>query len=86
MGLGFVVAAANVIVAPVVVGYLSSSCSAWPSHRRRRCFVSSLGLTTDRYTRRQLDTPDRRFSLSLARRNGEYRTFGALPPRLVCWD
>ena len=40
------------------------------------------GTDYDRYTRRQLDTPDRRFSLSLARRNGEYRTFGGFAATL----
>lgn len=73
MGLGFVVAAANAIVATVVVGYLvimlGVAITLEEAMLRER-----FGADYDRYARGKLGTADRRFSLSLARRNGEYRT------------
>ena len=73
IGLGFVVAAANVIVTTVIVGYLvvmlGVAITLEEAMLRER-----FGADYDRYARGQLDTADRVFSLSLVRQNGEYRT------------
>jgi protein-S-isoprenylcysteine O-methyltransferase Ste14 len=73
MGLGFVVAAENVVVATIVVGYLvimlGVAITLEEAMLRER-----FGGDYDRYADGKLDAGDRRFSLSLARSNGEYRT------------
>ena len=73
MGLGFVVAAANVVVATVVVGYLVIMLGVAIT-LEEAMLREKFGADYDRYARGKLDIADRRFSLSLARRNGEYRT------------
>ena len=73
MGLGFVVAAANVVVTTVVASYLvvmlGVAITLEEAMLRER-----FGVDYDRYARGQLDIADRQFSFSLARRNGEHRT------------
>ena len=73
MGLGFVVAAANVVVATVVAGYLVIMLGVAIT-LEEAMLREKFGADYDRYARGKLDTADRRFSLSLARHNGEYRT------------
>ena len=73
MGLGFVVAAANMIVATVVVGYLVIMLGVAIT-LEEAMLREQFGADYDRYARGKLDTADGRFSLSLARHNGEYRT------------
>jgi len=73
MGLGFVVAAANIVVSTVVVGYLVVMLGVAIT-LEQAMLREKFGADYDRYAGGQLETPDRRFSLSLARRNGEYRT------------
>jgi hypothetical protein len=73
MGLGFVVAAANMVVATVVIGYLVIMLGVAVT-LEEATLRDQFGADYDRYSRGKLDPVDRRFSLSLARRNGEYRT------------
>ena len=73
MGLGFVVAAANVVVSTVVVVYLVVTLGVAIT-LEEAMLREKFGADYDRYARGKLDTADRRFSLSLARNNGEYRT------------
>ena len=81
MGLGFVVAAANAVVATVVTGYLvvmlGVAITLEEAMLRER-----FGAAYDRYARGKLHTADRRFSLSLARDNGEYRTLAGFAAAL----
>ena len=73
MGLGFVVAAANVVVATVVAGYLAIMLGVAIT-LEEAMLRERFGADYDRYARGKLDAADRRFSLLLARHNGEYRT------------
>jgi protein-S-isoprenylcysteine O-methyltransferase Ste14 len=75
MGIGFAIAASNILVAALVALYLAATLSA--AMRRERSFLD--GSFGDRYRAyragRELDQT-RRFSLERARRNREYRAVG----------
>ena len=73
MGLGFVVAAANVVVATVAVGYLVIMLGVAIT-LEEAMLREKFGADYDRYARGELGTAHRPFSLWLARHNGEYRT------------
>lgn len=73
MGLGFVVAAANVVVATVVVGYLVIMLGVAIT-LEESMLREKFGADYDRYADGTLNAAHRPFSLSLARQNGEYRT------------
>lgn len=81
MGLGFVVAAANAIASTVVVGYLVIMLGVAITVEEA-LLREKFGADYDRYARGKLDTANRRFSLALARRNGEYRTLAGLAAAL----
>ena len=73
IGIGFVIVAASVLVAGVIVGYLVVMLSvavAFEEATLRQTF----GTEYDRYAAGQLEASDRRFSLSLAVENGEFQT------------
>ncbi|HEY7448574.1 MAG TPA: methyltransferase [Vicinamibacterales bacterium] len=75
MGIGFAIAASNILVAALVALYLAATLSA--AMRREQSFLD--GSFGDRYrayrSGRELDQT-RRFSLERARRNREYRAVG----------
>ena len=73
MGLGFVVAAASVVVTTVVAGYLVVMLGVAIT-LEEAMLREKFGADYDRYAQGQLGTADRQFSFSLARRNGEHRT------------
>ena len=73
MGVGFAVASANAVVATVVTGYLVVMLGVAIT-LEEAMLRQKFGTAYERYTRGKLDPADRRFSLTLARHNGEYQT------------
>ena len=73
LGVGFVLAAASVVVAAIVGGYLG--VMLWAAITLEEATLrQAFGTEYDRYVAGQLEPSDRRFSMAQAIRNGEHRT------------